>query len=240
MPGQIGHGHSSTHRDDRRLASPHPRRFIETYCRCQHVASLNDIAYALGVPKLWTDTIETHRREVRDAVLDTTARLIAEHGLLAVTMSAIAEDAGIGRATLYKYFPDVESILRVWHERQIATHLEQLVAARDRTRDPADCLHAVLETLALINYESHGPHDGELAAALHRHEHVHRAEHQLRHLIQGLLADSVASGTVRDDIPPAELAEFCLHALAASSGVASKAAARRLVAVTLCGLQPQT
>jgi len=78
------------------------------------------------VPKLWTETIETHRREVREAILDTTAALVAEHGLLGVTMSQIAEETGIGRATLYKYFPDVEAILLAWHDRQITGHLAQL------------------------------------------------------------------------------------------------------------------
>jgi AcrR family transcriptional regulator len=48
-------------------------------------------------------------------------------------MSQIAAEAsGIGRATLYKYFPDVESILRAWHERQVGAHLHQLHAARKR------------------------------------------------------------------------------------------------------------
>jgi len=46
------------------------------------------------VPKLWSDTIEAHRREVRDAILDTTAAL-AEQGLMSVTMSQIAEDTGV-------------------------------------------------------------------------------------------------------------------------------------------------
>ena len=42
------------------------------------------IAYIIAtVPKLWTETIETHRREVRDAILDTTAALVAEHGFSA-------------------------------------------------------------------------------------------------------------------------------------------------------------
>src|SRR5918999_351653 len=45
------------------------------------------------MPKLWTDTIEAHRREVRDAILDTAAALVDERGLLAVTMSQIAEVA---------------------------------------------------------------------------------------------------------------------------------------------------
>ena len=43
--------------------------------------------------------IEAHRRDVRDAVLDTTAALVAQYGLLSVTMSRIAEDTGIGRLT---------------------------------------------------------------------------------------------------------------------------------------------
>jgi AcrR family transcriptional regulator len=189
------------------------------------------------VPKLWTDTIETHRREVRDAVLDTAAALIAESGLLAVTMSRIAEETGIGRATLYKYFPDVESILLAWHERQIAAHLEQLAEVSNKTGDPAHRLHAVLETYALITNESHGHHDNELATSLHRDQHVHSAEHQLIDLIQSLIADAAESGSVRDDIPPRELAAYCLHALAAASDLPSKAAVRRLVAVTLTGLQ---
>ena len=77
------------------------------------------------MPKLWNETIEAHRRAVHDAALDTAAALVAERGLLSVTMSQIAEETGIGRATLYKYFPDVEAILIAWHERQIARHLEQ-------------------------------------------------------------------------------------------------------------------
>ncbi len=69
------------------------------------------------MPKLWNETIEAHSRAVRDAILETTWALVAEHGLRSVTMSQIAEETGIGRATLYKYFPDVEAILLAWHER---------------------------------------------------------------------------------------------------------------------------
>src|SRR5215218_9442750 len=107
------------------------------------------VSYTGGMPKLWNETIEGHRREVRDAILDTTAALALEHGLLSVTMSQIAEETGIGRATLYKYFPDVEAILLAWHERQITAHFAQLAEARDRAGDPSERLYAVLETYAL-------------------------------------------------------------------------------------------
>ena len=92
-------------------------------------------AYTVGVPRLWNDTIQAHRAAVNDAILDTTAALVAKHGLRSVTMSQIAEQTGIGRATLYKYFPDVEAILAAWHERQIAAHLQQLTELRDQAGD---------------------------------------------------------------------------------------------------------
>jgi len=43
--------------------------------------------YTGVVPRLWNETIEAHRAAVRDAILDTTGALVADHGLLSVTMS---------------------------------------------------------------------------------------------------------------------------------------------------------
>jgi AcrR family transcriptional regulator len=186
------------------------------------------------MPKLWDETIDTHRRAVRDAVLTTTAALAAAHGPLSVTMSQIAEETGIGRATLYKYFPDVESILIAWHERQIAGHLRHLAEIRDQEGDESRRLEAVLEAYALIRHEHHGT---ELAAFLHRGEHIARAEQHLRDFLQDLLAESAKTGSVRTDVAPGELAAYCLHALNAASSLPSKAAVHRLVAVTLGGLR---
>ena len=181
--------------------------------------------------------METHRREVRDAIMDTTAALVASHGLRSVTMSQIAEDTGIGRATLYKYFPDVEAILHAWHERQITGHLAQLAEARDEAGDASERLEAVLEAFALIAHDSHGHHDTELAAFLHRDEQIPQAEQKLRRMIRDLLSEAAAAGDLRDDVAPDELASFCVHALAAARNLQSKAAVRRLVAVTLAGLR---
>jgi AcrR family transcriptional regulator len=202
------------------------------------VCLATDVTYAWSVPRLWNDTIEAHRREVRDATLDTTAALVAEHGLRSVTMSQIAEETGIGRATLYKYFPDVEAILLAWHDRQITGHLEYLAQTRDQAGDAAERLEAVLEAYALISHESHGHHNRELAAFLHRDKHVAQAEHELRKMIRDLLTEAARTGHLRDDVAPDELAGYCLHALTAANTLPSKAAVRRLVNVTLTGLRP--
>ena len=192
------------------------------------------------MPRLWDDTIQAHRAAVRDAILDTTAALVAANGLLSVTMSQIAEAAGIGRATLYKYFPDVEAILVAWHERQIAAHLAQLAELRDQAGDPGQRLQAVLEAYALISHDrfSHQHPGSELAALLHRGAHLTRAQQQVHDLITDLLTEAAATGQVRADVAPDELASYCLHALGAAGGLPSKAAVRRLVTVTLAGLRP--
>ncbi|MGH8933673.1 MAG: TetR/AcrR family transcriptional regulator [Egibacteraceae bacterium] len=190
------------------------------------------------MPRLWNETIEAHRRTVRDAVLATTAALVAEHGLLSVTMSRIAEETGIGRATLYKYFPDVEAILLAWHDRQITDHLAQLAEVRDQAGHAGQRLEAVLEAYALIAHEPHGHHDTELAALLHRDERVARAQQRVRDMIRDLLAEGAETGALRDDVAPDELANYCLHALTAASSLPSVAAVRRLVQVTLAGLRP--
>src|SRR5260370_37940118 len=108
------------------------------------------------MPKLWNKTIEAHRNAVHEATLDTTAALVAKHGLRSVTMSQIAEQTGIGRATLYKYFADIEAILVAWHERQVTGHLKHLAEVRDRAGDAGERLATVLEAYALISHAHHG------------------------------------------------------------------------------------
>lgn len=202
--------------------------------------SVVGVTYASTMPRLWTDTIEEHRQAVREATLDATAGLIAEGGLRGVTMSRIAEATGIGRATLYKYFTDIDAILLDWHEREIGRHLEVLAKARDLAPEPSARLEAVLHAYAQIANQSRGHHDPELAAFLHRDEQVARAERQLRGIVRDLLAEAAVAGDVRSDIAPDELANYCLHALAAAGNLPSKSAVRRLVVITIAGVRPAT
>ena len=193
--------------------------------------------YTRRVPKLWSETIEAHRHAVEEAILDAAGRLVTGGGLTSVTMSQVAKEAGIGRATLYKYFADVEAILFAWHQRHIAGHLEQLMQLGGRSSDPQRRVEAVLQAYAMISYHrEHG--SSELAALLHRGEHLATAQQQLLALVSGLLTDVAEVGQLRRDVSPGELAVFCVHALTAASSLGSEAAVRRLVKVTLTALRP--
>jgi AcrR family transcriptional regulator len=201
----------------------------------RHSVSESDTSCRIiaAVPRLWNATIEEHRGAVREAVLDTTAALVSERGLRAVTMSEIAERSGIGRATLYKYFPDVDAILLAWHERQVAAHLHQLSEVADGAGDAGARLRAVLEAFALITHERHDP---DLSALLHAGAHVSRAHERLHRFVAELIAEGAEAGQLRGDVAPNELATYCLHALTAAGSLRSKAAVRRLVGVIVGGL----
>jgi AcrR family transcriptional regulator len=192
------------------------------------------------MPKLWNETIETHRRDVRDAILDATSALVAEGGLRSVTMSLIAEKADIGRATLYKYFPDIEAILKSWHQRQIASHLESLIEVRDKSSKASERLRGVLEAYGFISLDTHGHHDAELAEFLHHDHQVRHAQKDLFNLIRNLLIEAQELGTVRKDVATEELATYCLHALAGAGALNSRAAVTRLVDLVLAGLSPRS
>lgn len=185
------------------------------------------------MPKLWNDSIESHRRAVRDAALDAAGSLVAAKGFASVTMSQIAEDAGIGRATLYKYFADVGAVLLAWHERMIAEHLRRLHEVRDQAGTATDRLEAVLVAYAFM---SHHRQDAGAGDFLHQGAHVTQAQQQLTDFIRDLVAEGAQSGELRDDVAPDELAAYCLHALSAAGSLSSPAAVHRLVAVTLAGL----
>ncbi len=190
------------------------------------------------VPRLWNETIDAHRRDVREAILATTAALVAERGLRAVTMSGIAERTGIGRATLYKYFPDIQSVLGAWHERAVSAHLGQLRELRERPGTPIGRLESVLARYALINHErlSRDHHGGELADLLHRGVPATRATQQVHDLVRDLLTDAARAGEIRDDVSPDLLADYCLNALSAASGLPTEVAVHQLVTVILAGL----
>ena len=187
------------------------------------------------MPQLWHDSIDAHRSAVRDAALDAAAALISDRGLTSVTMSGIAARAGIGRATLYKYFSDVDAVLTAWHERQVTAHLSELGQVSQRPGTPSDRLRAVLQAYADLSHRGHS--GSELAALLHQPGDLARHQNHVRDLVAALITEGAKTGGLRVDVPPAELATFCLHALTAATAAPSRAARHRLVDVTLDALR---
>lgn len=186
------------------------------------------------MPSLWSGSVDAHRQAVRDAALAATATLVRERGVPGATMSAIAQRAGIGRATLYKYFPDLRALLEAWHEQQVEEHLNRLIAVRDIVPEP----ERVGRVLIAYGAGLRRPDGGELTTLLHGGRHVQHARARLVAFLAGLLSDDVRAGRVRDDIPVDELAAFCVEALDAAVAWPDDDAVERLVRLVLSGIRP--
>lgn len=184
------------------------------------------------MPRLWADTMDTHRRQVNDAILDATAELIAEHGPLSVAMSAIAGRAGIGRATLYKYFPDVESILVAWHARDFADHLARLEALSEMPDVSLD--DVAMFVTAQRRHHPHGKGSDLLGTLAHTLADAHGApgpaiEREIVAALAQLVRRLVELKQVRNDHDPEVLARWLLHAIHAPADLDDLAVAQLLV-----------
>ncbi|MCF7547436.1 TetR/AcrR family transcriptional regulator [Pseudonocardia sp. WMMC193] len=194
------------------------------------------------MPQLWTETIDAHKKAVREAIFAAVADTIAEAGPAAVTMSGVAARGGISRATIYKYFPDVEALLLAWHEQIVSAHLEHVERAlMPIPDDAASELGALRSALQAYAHQiAHGApgFGGEFAARLHRTDHVQGAEQRLVALLAEHLHHGQSLGAVRGDMPPAELAAYCLSAMNAARRLPEPAALDRLLDVVVGAVQP--
>ena len=99
------------------------------------------------MPQIWAESIEQHKRQTIARIIDATVALVADKGLGATSMSQVAERSGIGRATLYSYFPDVEHILLAWHEQEVDRYRESLSDELARQTDTPGALRVIITRL---------------------------------------------------------------------------------------------
>jgi AcrR family transcriptional regulator len=183
------------------------------------------------VPRLWSSTIDQHRHEVRSAVLDAAAELAARNGVLAVTMTQIAETVGIGRATLYKYYPDVAAIYADWHDQQVTRHVEHIRREIAAVRSPKKRLVKALETHVERLHEQHRSELAQLHLSVFESTNgasAHTANTKLVELLEELIAELVVKNQPSDRTAH-ELALFANHALGAANELTTQQARRRLV-----------
>lgn len=202
-----------------------------------HRVNVSDKAYSRWVPKLWKDTVEEHRRDVRAAIFETAWDLARERGVRGVTMGEVAERAGIARATLYKYFSGVDELLIAAHAQHVAEHLAQLEAAWAAAASPGAGLHDMLSLYARICF-----HRGQAATPdLHGlvHEGAQHGQHksELQALFSRAVRAAQDSGQVRSDISATELATFSVSALESAGEVRARKAVERLIGLVVEALR---
>jgi TetR/AcrR family transcriptional repressor of mexCD-oprJ operon len=150
---------------------------------------------------------EALRDRIAAGILDAAATLLAERGD-SVSMADIAEAAGVGRATLYRYFPSrdelVAGIARAGFEELCESvaeaRLDTVGVEEGLARVTRAFLAAGSKYVALwsAGKQSSGKKDIDEA----------EADRQLAEPVRELLRRGVADGTIRQDLPTEVLFEL--------------------------------
>ncbi|ARQ69595.1 TetR/AcrR family transcriptional regulator [Streptomyces marincola] len=137
------------------------------------------------------------------SVLDAAAAVLTERGTNA-SMADIASAAGVGRATLYRYFPTREALLAALSEAALDELAERIAAARLDTVPIAEAVARL--TRAFLGTGSRYTaflRPGGAAAG-------HEVDRRLGRPVLALFRRGAAEGTLRGDVPPEVL--FTLYA----------------------------
>lgn len=188
------------------------------------------------MPKLWTDTIAGHRQQVDAAVLDAAQALTLERGVFDLTMSDIAEHAGVGRATLYKYYKDIPSILAAWHSREAQAHGEALQQHISRVQPG---LGRVKSALRFHAYALRDAHAGPLLA-MHlagTNEESIETIATVTNTIRHQLAELIEHDCERPHEDADELAVYATAALGAAPHLPNRRAVDRLIDRVLASIE---
>jgi len=177
----------------------------------------------------WSEVLEDHRAHQRERILAVALELLRERGMAALTMSAIAGQAGISRPTLYHYFPDVDAVLAAWVGQEIERSVSAMLGDARAIPDPLDRLAHLVETQARTFASQHhrlsAEHfESEAGSPAVRRE-VEAQMAPLRQLFADTIAEAGAAGLLRSPVDPVLAADLLLGLLGAIR--------RRLVAGTL-------
>ena len=81
------------------------------------------------MPKIIGESLASHRELTRTRLFDALGSLMAEQAFESITMSQIAERAGVGRTAVYNHFADKE-VLLLAYMRQVTEEFTRVLTAR--------------------------------------------------------------------------------------------------------------
>jgi AcrR family transcriptional regulator len=164
----------------------------------------------------WDHTVDEHRTAQREAIAATAWSLAQQHGPFTITMSQVAEVAGVSRPTLYKYFPDVEAMLTAHHRKHVEAHVAELAGIVTGPGKPDERLKRLVHAYAEICHHRARHGSAEVDKLVHSTFELDAAESHLVDLFARAIREA---GTGSHDLTPRALAAYAVRALAAAADV---------------------
>lgn len=174
-------------------------------------------------------------RRSRERILEAAERLCAA-GVDRLTMSALAAEAGVGSATLYRRFPDIPAVLAALHER-FMTELADI--AEVIARQPSGWDAVVTAVTGIAQTLADHPAMPHVYRSLAQRDPAFRLGEEWEEPLAAIVAVAQAEGTLRADVGPNDVAiaafrlgEFAHHPEPERSQIIA-----RQLALTIDGLR---
>src|SRR6201991_866777 len=139
-------------------------------------------------------------RRNRDKILAAAVRMFAEEGLDA-HLERIAEEAGVGSATLYRNFPTREALIEAVYRNEVA-QLCDAVPGLLAAKPPFEALRAWTRLFLDYVTTKYGMIDALRAIAATGNSPYGQSRDMIRAAITALMDPCVAAGAIRTDISP--------------------------------------
>ena len=145
----------------------------------------------------------------RAALLDAASTVFAEQGVH-VSLDAVVEAAGVGRATLYRHFPDRAALLLALFDREMAA-----VSNACKDVEPGKALFAMIAQLGCAARQAPALADAWRAVAAD-HPQLQARQRELITLFERPLAVAVSEGLVRTDLSMSDVVAVIRMVIAAN------------------------
>lgn len=99
-------------------------------------------------------TTTVSREDIRESILDAVGRLIIRYGYRKTTVDDIAVEAGIGKGTIYLYFPSKEEIALSWIDRSHYRLLTKFTQIVESDGTPDQKLRVMLLTRIMHSFDA--------------------------------------------------------------------------------------
>lgn len=175
----------------------------------------------------------------RDTLLAAATRAFASSPGVEPSMRAIAREAGVGIATLYRHFPTRESLVDAVYRDQVQRLTAGARALLDRF-PPAEAMRRWMDLFADWVATKNGMLD-TLVAMIDSGEIAHdRTRGELVAAVTTILDAGGAAGDLRADVSADDVAASLVGILTVAGGADHHAQAGRLLDLLMDGLRPRT
>jgi len=163
---------------------------------------------------------ECSRQEVREAILDSVGRLLVKYGYKKMTVEDIAHEAGIGKGSVYLYFPSKEEVALGWFDRGHSIINKEIRTIVDSNLEPSQKLRKLLVRRVMASFDQTQQFVeslDELLAAVRPSLLIRRERYQenMASVIAEVLKEGIAAGVfeVPDIIRASQAIVLAIHSL---------------------------